>query len=114
MTLARNIALLIDDDPNHAASCKEALAVSGDDAPNFEWVRTLACGLERLAEQEVWAVFLSLSLPDGRGPAALLKVVSVAPDMPVVVLGSLDDEDTCQTALSQGAHDYLLEGHLDG
>ena len=105
--------LLIDDLPAHAAAMRVALTGAGDDFLELEWVRSLATGLESLADHRVKAVFLSLSLPDGRDANTLNRVLSVASNAPVIVLGGVDDADICQAALSQGAQDYLLEGHLD-
>ena len=61
----------------------------------------------------VWAVFLNLSLPDCQRHGALDELLSVAVGAPVVVLGGVEDEEICQAAMRKGAHDYLLEGHLD-
>jgi diguanylate cyclase (GGDEF)-like protein/PAS domain S-box-containing protein len=52
-------------------------------------------------------------LPDSKGLGTLDKLLAVASDASVVVLGGVDDEDMCKTALLQGAQDYILEGHLD-
>ena len=35
------------------------------------------------------------------------------PTAPIVVLGGVDDEGICKTAMLRGAQDYLLEGHID-
>ncbi len=105
--------LLIDDDPCHAKAFEEALIAAGDAPSNFEWVRTLSSGLEKLAHKGVWAIFLNLFLPDSRGLHTLNRLLSVTSNTPVIVLGGVDDEDICKTAMLHGAQDYLLEGHLD-
>src|SRR5579872_349705 len=105
--------LLVDDDPCHAKAFEEALLAADDGPWNIEWVRTLSSGLERLARERVWAVFLNLFLPDSRGIETLDRLLSVASITPVVVLGGGQDEDICKTAMEHGAQDYLLEGHLD-
>jgi diguanylate cyclase (GGDEF)-like protein/PAS domain S-box-containing protein len=114
MSHAYNDILLIDDDPRHAKVFEEALIAAGDRPSNFEWVRTLSSGLEKLAHKGVWAIFLNLYLPDSRGLDTLDRLLSVTSTAPVVVLGGGEDEDICKTALLHGAQDYLLEGHLDG
>jgi diguanylate cyclase (GGDEF)-like protein/PAS domain S-box-containing protein len=108
-----NNILLIDDNPCHAKAFEEALIAAGDGPSNFEWVRTLSSGLERLAHKEVWAIFLNLFLPDSRGVDTLDRLLSVTSTTSVVVLGGVDDEDICKKAMLHGAQDYLLEGHLD-
>jgi diguanylate cyclase (GGDEF)-like protein/PAS domain S-box-containing protein len=105
--------LLIDDDPSHAKALEEALIAVDDGPSNIEWVRTLSSGIERLANKEVWAIFLNLFLPESRGIDTLDRLFSVTSIIPVVVLGGAKDEDICKTAMLHGAHDYLLEGHVD-
>src|SRR6266852_2069093 len=113
MSRTYNDILLIDDDPCHAKAFEEALIARADGPSNFEWVRTLSSGLERLAHKDVWAIFLNLFLPDSRGLNTIDRLLSVTSTIPIVVLGGVDDEDTCKGAMLRGAQDYLLEGHLD-
>ncbi len=113
MTPARHNILLIDDEPSHAKAFEEALVATGDGPSNFEWVRTLSSGLERLAHKGVWAIFLNLSLPDSHGIETLDRLLSINSSAPIVVLGGAVDDDLCKTAMLHGAQDYLLEGHLD-
>jgi diguanylate cyclase (GGDEF)-like protein/PAS domain S-box-containing protein len=113
MSHTANDILLIDDDPSHAKAFEQALIAAGDGRTDFEWVRSLSIGLERLAQKDVWAIFLNLSLPDSHGVDTLDRLLSVASKTPVVVLGGADDEELCKTAMFHGARDYLLEGHLD-
>jgi diguanylate cyclase (GGDEF)-like protein/PAS domain S-box-containing protein len=108
-----NDILLIDDDSFHAKAFEEALIAPGDGPSNFEWVRTLSDGLGRLAHKQAWAIFLNLFLPDSRGVETLDRLLSVTSITPVVVLGGVDDEDICKTAMLHGAQDYVLEGHVD-
>jgi diguanylate cyclase (GGDEF)-like protein/PAS domain S-box-containing protein len=113
MNYIYNDILLIDNDPCHAQALEDALAARGDGSSNFEWVRTLSSGLESLAHKGAWAIFLNLFVPDSRGVDTLDRLLSVTSTTPVVVLGRVDDEDICKTAMLHGAQDYLLEGHVD-
>lgn len=114
MSSTNHNLLLIDDDPRHAKALETALIATNSDPSECEWVRTLSSGLERVAHKEVWAIFLNLRLPDSRGVATFdrLRLLTIAP---IVVLGGVDDEDICKTAMLRGAQDYLLEGrgHVD-
>jgi diguanylate cyclase (GGDEF)-like protein/PAS domain S-box-containing protein len=114
MTRTNNTLLLIDDDPCHAEAFEEALIGRSDSQLNFEWARTLSSGLERLAHDGVWAIFLNLYLPDSRGGLHTLDaLLSVTSSVPVVILAGLGDEDICKVAMQHGAQDYILEGHVD-
>src|ERR1039458_1634856 len=113
MSHADNEILLIDDDPSHAKAFEEAMIAAGDGRYDFECVRTLSSGLERLARNGVWAVFLNLFLPDSRGLNTLNTGLSATAAAGVVVPGGADAEELCKAAMLQGARDDLLEGHLD-
>jgi diguanylate cyclase (GGDEF)-like protein/PAS domain S-box-containing protein len=113
MHRVHNDVLLIDDNLCHARAFEEALIAGGGGPTNLEWVRTLSGGLEILGNKRVWAVFLNLFLPDSHGVNSLDRLLSVDSTTPVVVLGGVDDEGTCKTAMVHGAQDYLLEGHVD-
>jgi diguanylate cyclase (GGDEF)-like protein/PAS domain S-box-containing protein len=113
MSRTYNEILLIDDDRCHAKAFEEALIDTGCRPSNLEWVRTLSSGLERLAHEGVWAIFLKLFLPDSRGLDTLDRLLSVTSTAPIVVLGGVEDEDICKAAMRHGAQDYLLEGQLD-
>lgn len=100
--------LLIDDDPGHAKAFEQALISAGDGPSNFEWIRTLSGGLERLAQKKgVWAIFLNLFLPDSRGIETIDRLLPLAFGSSIVVLGGIDDKDICKAAMLHGAQDYL-------
>jgi diguanylate cyclase (GGDEF)-like protein/PAS domain S-box-containing protein len=113
MTPARHNILLIDDDPCHAQAFEEALMAAGDGPSNFQWVRTLSSGLERLARKGVWAIFLNLFLPDSQGIETIDRLLAVSSAASIVVLGGVDNEGICREAMLHGAQDFLLEGHID-
>jgi|HubBroStandDraft_6_1064221.scaffolds.fasta_scaffold21583_2 diguanylate cyclase (GGDEF)-like protein/PAS domain S-box-containing protein len=113
MSRANNDVLLIDDDPSHAKALGEALIASGEVPSNFEWVRTLSGGLERLAQKGVWAIFLHLFLPDCQGVETIDRVLAVSSAASIIVLGGVDNEGICREAMAHGAQDFLLEGHID-
>ena len=103
--------LLIESDPVAANEIRTALAAAGDGSFNVEWVRQLSEGLERLSKKGIAAVLLALSLPDSQGIETFDKVFVAAPDIPILILGV--NEALAQQAVGRGAHDYLLQGHLD-
>ena len=105
--------LLIDGHRSHALAFREAMISTRDGQFHVEWVGTLSEGLERLSRKGVRAVFLNLFLPDCQGIETLDRLLLVAPGVPIVVLAGVADEGMAREALQRGAHDYLLEGHLD-
>jgi diguanylate cyclase (GGDEF)-like protein/PAS domain S-box-containing protein len=105
--------LLIDDNPAHAGVFRDALLHANDGPFQGECVGTLSEGVERLKREAIWAIFVSLSLPDSRGLDTFHKLLRAAPSVPTLVLGGVDDEAIAMAALRHGAKDYLLEGHID-
>jgi PAS domain S-box-containing protein len=69
----------------------------------------LSEAIRNLAEKKYDAILLDLELPDSSGIETLRQVVKVAPDIPVVVLTELEDEQTGFSALEDGATDYLVK-----
>jgi len=105
--------LLIEDDPADARSIQEALSVEIDSPFRVEWVTLLSAGLERLTKEGVDVVMLDLSLPDIQGIEAVEKVCLAAPDLLVLVLSGLTDEEVARQAVQRGAYDYFSKGRVD-
>ncbi|MEH2045396.1 hybrid sensor histidine kinase/response regulator [Nostoc sp.] len=57
-------------------------------------------------------VLLDLSLPDSIGLDTLKEFRAEVPDIPVVVLTGIDDEDLALQALAEGAQDYLVKDQI--
>src|SRR6266478_4930833 len=105
--------LLIESDPVAANEIRAALAAAGSGSFDVECVRLLSEGLDSLRKKGIAAVLLALSLPDSHAMETLEKLLRVAPDVPVLILGDIDDETLAKQAVARGAQDYLLPGHLD-
>jgi serine phosphatase RsbU (regulator of sigma subunit)/DNA-binding NarL/FixJ family response regulator len=107
-------ALLIEDNPGDAELLWEAVADVA--APPIRWVAVdrLDIALRRLGEEPFDIILLDLSLPDAQGFATFARVYAEWPNVPIVVLTGLDDEDLAVRTLQAGAQDYLVKTHLDG
>src|SRR3984893_5824696 len=112
MTEIRTL-LLIDADSHHADVFIDALVNAIDGPCKGEWVTNLSEGIERLKKKGIWAVFISLSLPDSQGLATLDKLLLAVPGVPTLILAGTKDVAVVLEALRHGAQDYLLEDHLD-
>jgi diguanylate cyclase (GGDEF)-like protein len=58
-------------------------------------------------------VLLDLSLPDAQGLDGLRRLRAAAPEVPVVVLSGLHDEQVALHAVQAGAQDYLMKGEVE-
>jgi DNA-binding NarL/FixJ family response regulator len=84
----------------------------------IEWVRSCAKGLERLdgnspQRDDIVAIFVDLLLPDGKGIDTFDRLFAAAPDIPILILSALRDEETAKLAVQRGAQDYILKSRLD-
>ncbi|MDQ3707327.1 MAG: PAS domain-containing protein [Chloroflexota bacterium] len=74
-------------------------------------VTTLAEATQCLASERVQVVLLDLALHDSSGLATYTLLQPHAPEVPVVILSSADDEALAFAAIQQGAQDYLIKEH---
>jgi len=105
--------LLVEDNPGDACMIREMLAEVKHDGFSLEYAEQLSTGLGRLAEGGIDMVFLDLSLPDSRGFDTFAEMYARAPQVPIIVLAGLDDEEVAVRAVREGAQDYLVKGHVN-
>jgi diguanylate cyclase (GGDEF)-like protein/PAS domain S-box-containing protein len=58
-------------------------------------------------------VLSELDLPDSRGIHTFDRLFRAAPQVPILIIGDVGDEASARLAVTRGAQDYLLKGHLD-
>ncbi|GAA3544513.1 Glu/Leu/Phe/Val dehydrogenase dimerization domain-containing protein [Zobellella aerophila] len=104
--------LLIEDNPLHSRLVLQLLKADTQLQCEVEAVECLADGLSILAGGEVDLVLLDLVLPDSQELETLLRVRLAAPQVPVVILTSLDDVKLAARAVESGAYDYLVKSNL--
>jgi PAS domain S-box-containing protein len=114
MTIATRHILLVEDNPVDARLIQGLLRKAKRQAFDIECVGDLAAALQRLVARKFDAVLLDLSLPDSEGMETFVNVQAEAPDVPIVILTGLDDEDTAVRAVGAGAQDYLMKGQVQG
>lgn len=104
--------LLIEDNPADADLIPALLA---DDPGQWHLlvVERLHQGIQVLQQQRVDLILADLSLPDAEGLEAVQHLQRLAPQVPIVVLTGLMDEEMGLAALRQGAQDYLIKDQLD-
>ncbi|MCB4756961.1 MAG: diguanylate cyclase response regulator [Elusimicrobia bacterium] len=105
--------LLIEDNPDDALLLRESLIDAGF-AFNMENVNRLSTGLSSLEDKKIDIVLLDLSLPDSQGLEGLIKIQNHTPNVPIVILTGLNDEQLAEEAVKKGAQDYLIKTHARG
>jgi signal transduction histidine kinase len=72
----------------------------------------LSTGIKQLALKRYDVILSDLGLPDSSGLDTFMKVHAALPDIPIIVLTGLDDEEIALRAVNQGAQDYLVKGEI--
>jgi two-component system cell cycle sensor histidine kinase/response regulator CckA len=107
--------LLIEDNRVDALVVKEMLEHGEGSAFIVKHASTLEEGMHSLVPgSENRIILLDLGLPDETGLQTLRRVIPVARDATVVVITGQQDEEMGIAALREGAHDYLIKGHVNG
>ena len=106
--------LLIEDNPGDFRIIKEMLKETQHTKFELEHYTSLKTGLEHLEESKFDIVILDLQLPDSDGLNTFIQVLSKHPELPIIILTGLADEEVGINAVKQGAQDYLVKGEFDG
>lgn len=113
MTASANV-LLVEDNPGDARLIEAMLGADREERFRL-WRRAdrLSSGLDCLAAGDIGMVLLDLSLPDSLGLDTLNSMFAQAPQVPIIVLTGIDDDELASNAVKTGAQDYLVKGHID-
>lgn len=96
--------LIVDDSPDDLFLIDRMLA---DNGMGTEHAKSVAEAIEKLSAKSYELVFLDLQLPDANGLDHVKLVHETYPDMPIVVLSGIEDEDVTKECLHLGVQDYL-------
>lgn len=101
--------LIADDHPIFREGLRMLLATE-DDVEVVGEAATTSAAVEAAASLQPDVVLLDVDMPEQGGLAALPDLLRAAPEVRVVMLTMMDDDDTLAVALRAGAHGYLLKG----
>jgi len=104
--------LLIESDQSYARLIKEIISGISKKRNNIfelKHAESMEEGITMLHGDTIDVVLLELQLPDSEGLFTFLKVHHAEPNVPVVVLSSLEDDETALLAVKEGAQDYLYK-----
>ncbi len=106
--------LLVEDNPGDVAFFREMLGEINTVQFELTHCTTLSRALTLLSKGSFGIILLDLSLPDGKELDTVTRTHAAAPNVPIVVMSGLGDEELAVRALHEGAQDYLVKGHVDG
>jgi len=106
--------LLVEDSPTDASLLREGIFLSSTRDISV----TIAASLQQAANycknNRFDAALLDLTLPDSSGLETVRLAREHCPDIPIVVLTGIDDEQIGVEAVRMGVQDYLIKGQTDG
>ncbi|MDJ0567956.1 MAG: diguanylate cyclase [Pleurocapsa sp. MO_192.B19] len=101
--------LLVEDNQGDAFLLREKLAHAREVQFNLTHVKRLKTALQCLQQESFDVILLDLSLPDSQGLNTFLSLEKIVPNLPIVLLTSLNDESLALEAVRQGAQDCLIK-----
>jgi signal transduction histidine kinase len=105
---------LVEDNPGDARLIQEMLREPPLVPFRVEWSSRLDEVLARLERASFDVLLLDLGLPDSQGLATFHHVQRQAPRLPIIIFSGGIDEGLAVEAVTRGAQDYLVKGHIDG
>jgi len=84
-----------------------------EDDLEIVWERTLRDGMSRLQNSHFDIILLDLNLPDSLGLDTLRILINSYPEIPVVVLTSITDQNFALEAVREGSQDFLIKGNIN-
>ena len=104
--------LRVEDDPADARLARSRLAEARLPQMRIVHVGLVLDAVAELEAGEFDVILLDLSLPDGIGPGAFMRIRAAAPRTPILILADRKDELAALKAVHAGAVDYLLKDQV--
>jgi len=105
--------LLVEDNPGDARLLQEQLRDALAGAYVLAHAASLGEAVAELGRRQFDVMLLDLSLPDTSGLDTVVTADAAAPDLAIVVLTGLNDEEIAVDAVRRGAQDYLVKGQFE-
>ncbi|MGA7935666.1 MAG: hybrid sensor histidine kinase/response regulator [Kovacikia sp.] len=104
--------LLVEDSPTDANLLRQVFLHSGKAGWELTHVERLDEGIEISQKQPFDVVLLDLGLPDSDGFKTITEFRAAIPNIPIIILTMMDDEDLAVQAMAGGAQDYLVKDQI--
>jgi signal transduction histidine kinase len=105
--------LLVEDNAGDARLLREMLREETPDSFKLTHLFRMQEAEIQLAKGGVDIVLLDMGLPDTHGLDTVRRARTAAPNVPIIVLTGLDDEELAAEAMKEGAQDYLIKGQIE-
>jgi len=108
--------LMVEDDPGDARLIRTLLGRTALEPLHVTVIDRVSGALDFLRRNgKVDVALLDVSLPDSRPGSldSLTRIKAEAPDLPLILLTGIDDEELAVRAVREGAQDYLVKKGID-
>lgn len=105
--------LIIEDDEGDRELICRFLSKAENIYFDTECAELISSGVDLLGKKNFDVILSDLGLPDSLGVETLVKLHIRYPNIPMIVLTGLDDENTALSAVQRGAQDYLVKGRIN-
>ena len=105
--------LLIEDNLGDIVSIRTMISELSDGVFELKFAESLSEALTILENENFDVVLMDLGLPDSQGFRTFTQVHNQMPELPIIIITGLEDEDLGVSAVKEGAQDYLVKGQVD-
>lgn len=105
--------LLVEDSAGDARLLREMFRTETPGSFVLTHVERMSDAIGHLTTAKVDIVLLDMGLPDGHGLDTVRRAHAAAPNVPLIVLTGMDDEQVAAEAMKEGAQDYLIKGQIE-
>jgi diguanylate cyclase (GGDEF)-like protein len=105
--------LLVEDSAGDARLLREMFRTENTESFVLTHVDRMSGAITHLQKGGFDIVLLDMGLPDGHGLDTVRRAHAAAPDIPLIVLTGMDDEEMATQAMKEGAQDYLVKGQIE-
>jgi two-component system, cell cycle sensor histidine kinase and response regulator CckA len=105
--------LLLEDNLAEARLLQEIFKGTVNSQFSLTHVKRLGDAITQLKSNSFDVALLDLTLPDSHGLGSLDALIHDAPDLPIVVLTSTNDDELALDAVRHGAQDYLVKRQVN-
>jgi len=106
--------LIVDDDPTDVRFLQELLMEADTGSSHLVHVENLRTALQRLQKELFDIVLLDFFLPGSQGLESIHHLREQTPDVPIVFMTGLNDEDLSRQMIKGGAQGYIVKGQIEG
>ena len=113
MVSGSSTVLLIEDNLGDIVSIRTMISELSDGLFELKFAESLGEALKILENENFDVILMDLGLPDSQGFRTFTQVHNQMPELPIIIITGLEDEDLGVSAVKEGAQDYLVKGQVD-